>query len=93
LPPASVVGDLVKEMAWFKSHPNPASSYFVIEPMSVKQIENVRVCDLQGKSQVVGMIPVDGGGKLLDVSGLLSGVYLVEISAEGKSATLKLVKP
>jgi extracellular elastinolytic metalloproteinase len=93
LPPASVVGKLAKEMAWFKSHPNPASSYFVIEPMSVKQIENVRVWDLQGKSQVVGMMPIEGGGKSLDVSGLLSGVYLVEITAEGKTATLKLVKP
>jgi hypothetical protein len=93
LPPASVVGKLAKEMAWFKSHPNPASSYFVIEPMSVKQIESVRVWDLQGKLQVVGIIPMDGGGKSLDVSGLLSGVYLVEITAEGKMATLKLVKP
>jgi hypothetical protein len=36
---------------------------------------------------------MDGGGKSLDVSGLLSGVYLVEITAEGKMATLKLVKP
>jgi Zn-dependent metalloprotease len=92
LPPASAIKHLTKDV-WVKTYPNPAESVFMIEPMMVKQIDQVRVFDIQGKEQNVLVMPVQGGGQQLVLGGLASGLYWVKIDAAGLSTTVKLVKP
>jgi hypothetical protein len=65
----------------------------VVEPMMVKQIESIKVYDVQGKIQPVTMTDLQGGGKVLNISGLTSGLYWVEIAADQQKLTVKLVKP
>jgi hypothetical protein len=92
MPPASALNSLSAE-AWVKAYPNPATSIFVVEPMMVKQIESINVYDVQGKIQPVTMTDLQGGGKVLNISGLTSGLYWVEIAADQRKLTVKLVKP
>jgi hypothetical protein len=65
----------------------------VIEPMMVKQIDAVRVYDIQGKQQFVPSSEIVGGGQQLNIAGLSAGLYWVEIRAGEQRTTVKLVKP
>jgi len=65
----------------------------VVEPLKVKQIDAIRVLDVQGKSYSVPTILLQGGGQQLNIAGLSAGLYWVEIQAGDQKTTVKLVKP
>lgn len=92
MPPASAMQTMVAE-AWVKAYPNPATSVFVVEPMRVAHIDAIRVLDVQGKQQSVPVMKLQGGGQQLNISGLSSGLYWVEIQSGTQKTTVKLVKP
>lgn len=92
MPPASVMQTMVAE-AWVKAYPNPATSVFVVEPMRVAHIDAIRVLDVQGKQQSVPVMKLQGGGQQLNIAGLSSGLYWVEIQSGTQKTTVKLVKP
>lgn len=92
MPPASAMQMMVTE-AWVKAYPNPATSVFVVEPMRVTHIDAIRVLDVQGKQQSVPVMMLQGGGQQLNISGLSSGLYWVEIQSGTQKTTVKLVKP
>jgi hypothetical protein len=92
MPPASAMQLMVAE-AWVKAYPNPATSVFVVEPMRVTHIDAIRVLDVQGKQQSVPVMLLQGGGQQLNISGLSSGLYWVEIQSGTQKTTVKLVKP
>jgi len=92
MPPASAMQTMVAE-AWVKAYPNPATSVFVVEPMRVTHIDAIRVLDVQGKQQSVPVMKLQGGGQQLNISGLSSGLYWVEIQSGTQKTTVKLVKP
>ena len=92
MPPASALKSLAVD-AWMKAYPNPATAVFVVEPLMVKQIDAIVVYDIQGKRQVVPVMNLQGGGQQLNIAGLSSGLYWVEIHAGEQKTTVKLVKP
>lgn len=92
MPPASAMQTMVAE-AWVKAYPNPATSVFVVEPMRVAHIDVIRVLDVQGKQQSVPVMKLQGGGQQLNIAGLSSGLYWVEIQSGTQKTTVKLVKP
>ncbi|MEY2870504.1 MAG: hypothetical protein RLZZ146_427 [Bacteroidota bacterium] len=92
LPPASATKSL-EAAAWVKAYPNPANLVFVIEPMTVKQIDRLRVYTMQGGETQVPVFEIQGGGKQLLLDGLSSGLYFVEIQSGSLTTTVKLVKP
>jgi hypothetical protein len=92
LPPASATKSL-EAAAWVKAYPNPANVVFVIEPMTVKQIDRLRVYTMQGGETQVPVFEIQGGGKQLLLDGLSSGLYFVEIQSGSLTTTVKLVKP
>jgi L-alanine-DL-glutamate epimerase-like enolase superfamily enzyme len=49
--------------------------------------------DVQGKQQSVPVMKLQGGGQQLNISGLSSGLYWVEIQSGTQKTTVKLVKP
>ena len=89
--PASQVNQI--EQSWLKVHPNPATDIFVIEPMSVLKIESAVVFDIKGAVHSVQTTSLNGGGLALDVRGLSSGIYWVQVKAGSELAAIKLVKP
>jgi len=92
MPPASAMKSLAVE-SWVKAYPNPATAVFMVEPLKVKQIDAIRVLDVQGKSYSVPTILLQGGGQQLNIAGLSAGLYWVEIQAGDQKTTVKLVKP
>jgi hypothetical protein len=93
LPPAPVSQVNQIEQNWLKVHPNPATEVFVIEPMSVLKIESAVVFDIKGAVHSVQITSLNGGGLALDVRGLSSGIYWVQVKAGSELAAIKLVKP
>ncbi len=89
--PASKVNQM--EQSWLKVHPNPATEVFIIEPNSVLKIESAIVYDLKGSAHSVPTSALNGGGLALNVSGLTSGIYWVQVKAGSEVAVVKLVKP
>ena len=81
------------EQSWLKVHPNPATDIFVIEPMSVLKIESAVVFDIKGAVHSVQTTSLNGGGLALDIRGLSSGIYWVQVKAGSELAAIKLVKP
>lgn len=64
-------------------YPNPASNFLFIEG---NQIENIYVTDMQGK------ILLSSKTKLIDISELKTGVYLVHGNIDGHAANTKFIK-
>jgi hypothetical protein len=93
LPPVPVSQVNQIEQNWLKVHPNPATDIFVIEPMSVLKIESAVVFDIKGAVHSVQTTSLNGGGLALDVRGLSSGIYWVQVKAGSELAAIKLVKP
>jgi hypothetical protein len=69
-------------------YPNPASDFFKIELNSISTEMTVKIVSLTGT--VIRTYKTDGS-KEIDVSGLNTGVYMVQIDADGKSWTKKLI--
>ena len=68
-------------------YPNPVKRKIYLK--SVENIQNVKIYDLTGKIVIerAGLI-----GTEIDISNLLSGVYIINISTENNSFTTKIIK-
>ena len=69
-----------------EAYPNPVTSILTLKNLSPSS--TVRLYDLAGKEVTVAAI---GHGQV-DVTGLLSGVYLLEITDAGRTVVAKVVK-
>lgn len=72
----------------FSCSPNPAKE--VLNVNSAKTIDSVRLLDMTGK--VVSNKNVNSKAATLDTSNLVSGIYILKTSIEGKVITKKIVK-
>ena len=70
-----------------KTYPNPASSSIRLDGLNVSNAE-VQVFDLMGKRVDVPVL----GENRLDVSGLATGIYMVEVLTDGKRYRGKFIK-
>lgn len=70
----------------FSMYPNPASGSTVTISSASNNAKSVKVYSIIGKQVINTTIT-----NILDVSGLQSGIYIVQIAENGKSATKKLV--
>jgi hypothetical protein len=75
------------EIAGLKMYPNPVSNGTLFIETSANAEKTVNVFDVLGK-QVLNTTTTDN---TINVAGLHAGVYIVNITEEGKSATRKLV--
>ncbi|MBN2595792.1 MAG: T9SS type A sorting domain-containing protein [Marinifilaceae bacterium] len=69
-------------------YPNPTTDSFKIELNGISSIMKVKIVGLTGN--VIRTFNTDGS-KEIDVSSLSAGIYLVQIDADGKSWTKKLI--
>lgn len=70
----------------FSMYPNPANGSTVTISSASNNAKSVKVYSIIGKQVINTTIT-----NILDVSGLQSGIYIVQIAENGKSATKKLV--
>ncbi len=75
------------KISGLKMYPNPLSGNILNITSDANAAKTVAVYDVLGK-QVINTITANG---TVNVSGLTSGVYIVKITEEGKTATKKLV--
>jgi hypothetical protein len=68
----------------FKIFPNPANNILTIQ--SKMPVENVKIYTAQGV--LVNEVFTNN----IDLSGLSAGIYFVEVTVDGKSATKKFIK-
>jgi len=73
-------------------YPNPANEQVIISNSSNIALERVMMFDVVGK--LVSNIDMRGtqGEKVIDISNLQSGVYMVQIQGENASVTKRLIK-
>ena len=74
------------ETTSFNIYPNPANGSTVTISSASNNAKDVKVYSIIGKQVIDTTIT-----NTLDVSGLQSGIYVVQITENGKSATKKLV--
>ncbi|MEM7298910.1 MAG: T9SS type A sorting domain-containing protein [Bacteroidota bacterium] len=76
----------LEESDLFKIYPNPASNFLNVE--SELQQAAFQLIDLNGRElRTEEMV---GGELLIDLSGLKKGVYILQVSAEGKMDRIKV---
>lgn len=83
--PSSSSVQYISAVEDIKLYPNPAQNKLTVEGIS---IDNLQVFNLLGERVLVSY----NNKQELDISGLTSGVYVVNINSEQKSYTLKFVK-
>lgn len=66
-------------------YPNPANNWLTIE--TSEDISSVQIFDLSGRLVLSNF----SGKQVLELSGLDEGIYLIQVEAEGKLATEKLI--
>ncbi len=73
-------------------YPNPASSIVSLKsPVFSRQLAVVEVFDLNGRKLLEKHIPIGTEEIELDVSQLKSGIYFIQMTAENKITTKKLI--
>lgn len=78
-----------KEAFDFSVYPNPSSQVVRLE--SQRQLNNVRLLDILGKE--VFRKDITGTANILDISGMPTGVYMIQVSdTEGRTAIKRIVK-
>lgn len=73
-----------------KIYPNPTLNYFIIETPEDGTNYSIRLLDLLGRQQSSMSLSI--GRNKLDVSTLSSGIYMLQIAANGRSSTERLIK-
>lgn len=69
--------------------PNPVNSFFSINGISNAEIANITILDLNGVTVLKSTI---SSQEKIDVASLKAGFYLVKITTETKSQTVRLIK-
>ena len=85
--PLAVAGVKQNEIAGLKVYPNPLTGSVLNISSESDAVKSVAIFDVLGK-QVLNAKTVNG---TVNASNLTSGVYIVKITEEGKTATKKLV--
>ena len=75
-------------LANFKSYPNPVQHILTIDNTAV--IDEVEIFSVAGKSILVKKINSEHSE--IDLSNISSGFYLLKVTSEGKTKTIKIVK-
>lgn len=74
------------EMAGFLVYPNPTNGIITVETAHISSLQKYRITNLMGQTLMTGQI--DGKKQSINVSGLLSGIYFIQIGG----VTRKFVK-
>jgi len=84
------ISDIVSES--FVMYPNPAKNIVTIQLANTHlNAADVVVTDVTGKTVIGKNLTFSGNAAELNVSGLSSGIYFVQLTSEGQSATRKLI--
>ena len=78
----------------FDCYPSPASEYMILNiPVNTDTKAELNICDLEGKRIITSTLALIRGNNKsnIDVSMLSSGIYLIEIYCNEKTAK-KLIK-
>jgi hypothetical protein len=75
---------------YFKIHPNPAAAILNIETKQTIEVTSINIYNTLG--QLVLVIPNAQQTKSVDVSGLKTGNYLMNILSNQGSSSVKFVK-
>ena len=71
-------------------YPNPSTAYVAIQlPSEISKAE-VNIYDLTGR--LLKMTTITSEAHILDVQGLSTGVYVLQIHADGKIGTQQFIK-
>ena len=73
-------------------YPNPAESQVTISNSSNIQLEKAAIYDMNGKLISETDLRTMTGEKVIDVSYLSAGVYIVQITSDESSAIKRLIK-
>ncbi|MFT3794057.1 T9SS type A sorting domain-containing protein [Flavobacterium sp.] len=82
--PLGVAENPLAEIGFF---PNPVHDHLYFVGLDGQTVNNLRVIDLQGR-----MIPIHANQQTIDVSGLPTGVYLLQFERNGQTVSQKLLK-
>jgi len=85
--PAAVLSVNDNSIAGLKMYPNPVSGNNLYISSDTNSVKNVTIYDIVGKQVLNTKI----SSEAINVSNLNSGVYVVKITEDGKTATRKLV--
>jgi hypothetical protein len=87
---SSAVNDFLDDVDW-KIYPNPAGEFIHIDVASPSGDAQVSILDLHGR--LIESQSLIAGDKYssLDVSGMISGMYIVKLMTNGKSGSKKLI--
>jgi PKD repeat protein len=82
--------------SYFSLYPNPATNQLTIdlnENMNPEQAYDIKLYDLQGSTRYKGIMPAYAYVHTIDVQGLASGMYILELSdRNGKVLRRKFLK-
>lgn len=77
---------------YLKVYPNPVIDKFTVMLNSTDRLENIQICDVNGKSLLVKRV-VDNSEFIIDISDYRQGVYLLKATLkDGKISVVKIMK-
>lgn len=83
------LGSPINEIAIY---PNPMTDGFTIGGFRFQAGDEIKISDLTGKEVYKTKIPADASSVSVEELNLVSGVYLVELKSQGKTAVRKIIK-
>jgi len=75
-----------------KAYPNPTNDRVTINFMEDPGINEVMVMDIMGRTLQVEKTWIPYKGLEINLSGVVSGVYLVKVNSEGTPKTFRIIK-
>ncbi len=76
----------------FKIYPNPANNYIVIESKALQILQSIDIVDITGKTQLSIKTNKETPLKLIDISNLKSGLYLLTLKSDNFTQTINFIK-
>ena len=73
-------------------YPNPNNGMFILESETILTDADVQIFDTQGRFLNVGFKKINQRALSLDLSAYNSGIYIININANGKQTQMKVVK-
>ena len=89
----SAVNDLADSNSLVKVFPNPTAGMLTIQLKNPNQpVETVRLLSSSGQLIDIGNPKLNGESISIDLSRLVSGVYLIELTVSNKRELIKVLK-
>lgn len=79
-----------QENLYFQLYPNPVNSTLYLNLSGIQGVKSITLFDVMGKALM--FMSTSQNDDHIDVSGLPPGMYIVQIQANGKTATQRIVK-